>query len=194
MKKLATLAVILLTAFAQAQHQEPEHGSITFAVMQDLKFATIGDPDRGYDAFTKDLVFRMKWLGRKRQGKTARSVVMLEYENADLIYGFKKYSAGYGRSLDLGYTDFLNITLHYKLVPYLQVGWFDRGGKAPFTFVVGAENKVVLNKWLSVIGNHQFMPRTDNKEIYGGKAKFGYSFHLGLELNIPIYQPTKTAN
>lgn len=197
MKKLLSTLVLLIALQLSAQSpKEPEFGGVAISLSQDLKFMTIGDKERGYDAYTRDILVKVKLKGRKKRGQTGRSFALVEYENAALEFGYERISAGFGRSFGGYYTPkFLFIPeIDWSFAPSVSYGLVIRGGKNKGHFNVIFENTARISDTFNFVMTHQLTQRQDLAFVYGDRGKWKYSFLVGFEIKINVFQPTKTAN
>lgn len=150
---------------------------ISIAIYQDVKLATIGDKKHNYDAFTLDMIFRLKMQGN--QQKFGYLVVFPEFEIADLNETYYRYSANVGYTLNkLFIKNFeINGSLGYGIISRENVssGSFSLNGEIAY--------KITDNFKISVLG--QLAQRTDLKWLYDDNT-IKFSGFFGIEYNIPI--------
>ena len=162
MKTLIIALLISCSIYAQ--------DNISIEVYQDLKFATIGDKERGYKAGTLDLVLRLSLQGF--QDKHGYFVVSPEFEYAEIEGIYKRYSANVGYTLNKLFIPKSETSL------MLGWGWIDRYGKTSFSGSGSLSYKYLINDKLKVVAMSQFTQRTD----LNGLIRF--SGFVGLEFNL----------
>ena len=168
MKKLIIL-LLLITATTQAQRK------VSLSLHQDLKLATIGDKERGYDAFTTNILARFKMQGN--QQKHGYMIVFPEFELADIEGTYKRYSA------NVGYT-FNNLIVD-RVEATSAIGWgfIDRYDKAFFSFSAMGELAYGLNDKFKISLIAQFTERKDLKYMWNDNA-IRFSGFVGIEYNL----------
>jgi len=165
MKKLLFLINVYLLFFSGAYSQD----RVSISVFQDIKFAIQGDEARGYESRTLDLLFRFKMQGL--QDKYGYFVVVPEYEYADLIGTYKRYS------VNVGYTLNKLIVNRLEVTPMLNYGWIDRG-VSTWSYGGSLEIMYSITDNIKIGVLNQFTNRSDLPN-----QKLGYSFFGGLEYN-----------
>ena len=166
---LICIIIAIFTSNVKAQEQ------VSFSLMQDLKFATIGDTKRGYDAFTPNIVVRFKMQGI--QGKVGFLTIFPEFEYAAIEGNYYRYSANVGYSFNnLLFKD-------WTYTPAIGWGMIDRYGKSFFSFGGSLEISYRLSPKFNLVALNQLTERKDLKWLWGDN-KIGYSFFVGLEFNL----------
>jgi len=169
MKKLINLLVILFALTLSAQKK------VSLAIYQDVKLATIGDIERGYDAFTPNFIIRAKMQGH--QQKHGYMIVYPEFEYAQIKGDYYRYS------LNVGYT--FNELILDRLEASIQGGWgfIDRYDKNLFSGSVSGELAYKINDRLKVALLAQFTERKDLAYFWNDKT-IRFSGFIGIEYNI----------
>jgi hypothetical protein len=128
------LAVTINTCKSQSK--------VSFVIAQDLKLATLGDKERGYDAFTPNVLLRFKMQGK--QSKIGYLVIFPEFEYADIQGQYYRYSANVGYS-------FNKLFERWTYTPAIGCGFIDRYGKNVFSWSGSLEVAYSINDWLNII-------------------------------------------
>lgn len=162
------ITLLLFTTLIQAQRK------VSFVITQDLKFATIGDDKRGYEAFTPNVLARFKMQGK--QDKNGYLTIFPEYEFADIKGQYHRYSANVGYSFNQLYKNF-------TYTPAIGWGWIDRYGKSFFSFGASLEISYWLSPTINLIALNQLTERKDLKWLWNDN-KIGYSFFVGIEIKL----------
>lgn len=170
MKKIL-LAIVLFATSLNINAQE----GIEVGIYQDLKFATIGDKERGYDAFTTDVLFRFKMQGN--QQKLGYMIIYPEYEYAAIEGDYHRYSANVGYCLNK------LILNNFEVEGALSYGFIDRYGKSLSSFGANLGINYKMGDFkLSAIT--QFTERKDLTWLWGTKNNIKYSFFVGISYKI----------
>lgn len=166
------IIIILLAATVNSCNAQSR---VSFSIMQDLKFATIGDAKRGYDAFTPNIVARFKMQGN--QFKHGYLIVFPEFEYAAIEGNYYRYSANVGYS-------FNNLLFQYwTYTPAIGWGMIDRYGKSFFSFGASLEISYSISNTFNIVALNQLTERKDLLWLWGDN-KIGYSFFVGLEIKL----------
>jgi hypothetical protein len=196
MKRLIIIIIILLSINIYSQvSTPPEFGNLKLSVSQDLKFMTVGDKDKGYDAYTRDIIVRMKLEDANFLTLGIQGLGVFEYENADLLFvdsygnkrkGFERWTLGLGFAFDnrmsgrrLGAHD-----MWWRHTTTVQYGWINRSGFTTDTFVFDLEHSTRIVEGLCFVASHQLMKRSDLALLYKNYGVWKYSFFVGLEIDI----------
>lgn len=184
-KKLL-LSIILILSCLTLFSQRDEEGGITTSISQDLKFASIGDISRGYKAMTLDILVRVKLQGDLVERDKSRTVVLIEFEHANLSPGYTRYGVGYGRQFEVFNTPeiFFIPELRWQALPYVMYGMISRDAITGRHFTFGLEHSTKISKEFSFIASHQLTHRRDLEWMYGDKNKWKYSFFIGVEFKL----------
>lgn len=161
MKKTLLTLALLFTIVSYAQER------VSVSIHQDFKLAFIGD-NKSYEAGTIDVILRLKMQGN--QQKHGYMVVMPEFEYAELIGIYRRYSA------NIGYT-FNTIVKDFEASLGGGYGFIDRFDKSMSSFNGYAELSYKINDRFKVSLLSQF---TERKDI----ELWRYSGFIGLEINL----------
>ena len=169
MKSMIMIMLLVFGLNANAQD------GIELAVYQDLKFATIGDSERGYKAGTTDVVLRLRMMGfQDRYGYT---IVFPEYEYADIDGTYKRYGAGVGYVLNQLVIENLEVD---ATVSY---GFIDRYSKTFFSFGLTSSLNYDLGG-LKISAKGQLTQRNDLKAFYSESNIWKPSFFIGILIKL----------
>ena len=160
------IAIIFTIAICNAQ------SGVSFSLHQDVKFALIGDDARGYKAGTIDLLARFKMNGN--QMKYGYVVVFTEFEYAEILGTYKRYSVNVGYVLNKLIVD------DFEVNASLGWGWIDRYGKTMFSFGGSSEISYKLTDNLKVSLLGQLTERKDLMWLWG-KNEIKPSLFFGME-------------
>src|SRR5690606_2325888 len=166
MKTKIMIAIVLFTlntvlCFGQER--------VSLSILQDVKLATIGDKEHNYDAFTLDMLVRLKMQGN--QQKYGYLIVYPEFEYADLKQDYMRYSA------NVGYTFNKLIVKNFDASLVGGFGFINREGEGSSSFSLTGEIGYSLNDWLKLVIDAQLVQRSDIK-------KYVTSGFLGIEIKI----------
>lgn len=141
---------------------------VTISVLQDGKLAFIGD-ERGNEAFTPDLVFRLGLEGNDTDIGYAAAILEVEY--AQLKGGdYTRWSAGYQLN---GYVK------DFTLSVSAQFGVIARWNLLPFTTVLNGDVTWMVHQNIGIVLSNQWTYRTD-LEV----KQLRYSLMGGIKVNI----------
>jgi hypothetical protein len=168
LKLAVSFAILLIASQSLAQER------VSISIHQDFKLGVLGDDKHGYKAGTINILARLKLQGD--QQKHGYMIVFPEYEHADILGTYKRYSA------NVGYTFNKLVINSLEATATLGYGWIDRYGKSLFSFSGSGELAYKINDFkLSIIG--QLTERKDLAYLYG-KNEIRFSGFIGLEFNI----------
>ena len=170
MKKLKLLiAIVLFCTIAKAQER------VSISVYQDAKFLVAGDPERGYDPGTIDLVARFTMQGKQQD--FGYMIVFPEFEYAEIEGTYYKYS------LNTGYVLNELFIKRTEIGASIGYGFIDRWGKSFFSF--GASGFINYKITDRIKGSLmlQFTERKDLAWAFG-KNEIRTSGFVGLEINL----------
>lgn len=153
--KTTIIAMMLLMACNTTNAQS----GVSISLHQDLKFATIGDTDRGYKAGTIDIVARFKMAGN--QDKYGYVIVFPEFEYAEIEGIYKRYS------VNAGYTFNKLILDNFEVNAAIGYGWIDRYGKSMFSFSASSEVAYKITDHIKTSLMLQLTQRKDLLWLYG---------------------------
>ena len=168
MKKYIIIALLFIMAhLAKAQEQ------VSLAFLQDVKLATIGDKDHGYDAFTLNVIARVKMQGN--QQKHGFLIVYPEVEYADLKQSYLRYSA------NAGYTFNQLFINNFEASLFGGFGFINRDGEGSSSLSLTGELGYRLSNRFKIVMDGQMVQRSDiQKNIFSG--------FLGVEFKIFNYE------
>ena len=142
---------------------------LSLSILQDVKLATIGDKEHNYDAFTLDIIARVKMQGN--QQKYGYLIVYPEFEYADLKQSYLRYSANVGYTLNKLFLDDFDASLVGGF------GFINREGEGSSSFSLTGEIGYKLSNRFKIVMDGQMVQRSDIQ-----KNKF--SGFLGIEIKI----------
>jgi len=142
---------------------------VSLSILQDVKLATIGDKERNYDAFTLDMLVRLKMQGN--QQKYGYLTIYPEFEYADLKQSYIRYSA------NVGYTFNKLIVNNFDVALIGGIGMINREGESSSSLSLTGEIGYSLNDWLKLVIDAQLVQRSDIE-------KYVTSGFLGIEIKI----------
>lgn len=173
---IVTIAILLMIFVGSKMFaQSHDKGQLALSIQQDLRFATIGDKKRGYDAFTLDVLIRFKMKGNNYGNGYV--TVFPELEIANIEGKYYRYSA------NVGYT-FTDVYWHnLEISPYIGYGYIDRYKKNFSSFGGGVEVGFAFNDTFKFVNTLQATQRNDLKWLWGTN-KLGISYFIGIEINI----------
>lgn len=187
MRKCIWVLLILVASIGYGQvHKPPQFGNVKFSISQDFKFMTTGDTKRGYSPGTRDLIYRLKLEDENYLTLGIKGVLILEYEVADIQYGFERWSVGTGVAFDnvlsgkwLGVPD-----MWWRHTITGQYGWIVRGGNfTTGTGLITLEHSTRLTEGFALIASHQYMQRSDLGLFFEDYGVWRYSFFVGIEID-----------
>src|SRR5690554_1554863 len=162
MRKYTILALMYaMVMCTQAQEQ------VSFAVLQDVRLAVTGD-DKGNDAFTTNILARVKMQGK--QSEYGYLIIYPEFEYANLKQVYLRYSANVGYTLNQLFIKNLEASL------IGGIGFINKEGEGSSSFSATGELGYRISRHLKIITDLQLVQRSD---IGVGKV----SGFAGLELN-----------
>lgn len=164
MRKYIILALMFtMVLCAKAQEQ------VGIAILQDVRLATIGDQEHGYNAFTLDIIARVKMQGN--QQKYGYLIVYPEFEYADLKQSYLRYSANVGYTLNKLFLDDFEASLAGGF------GFINRDGEGSSSLSLTGEIAYKLSNRIKIVMDGQMVQRSDIQ-----KNKF--SGFLGVEIKV----------
>ena len=164
------LLIIALMLFGITQAQEV----LSIGVYQDLRLA-VSDDNHGNDAFTTDVLIRLKMQGN--QEKHGYMLIYPEFEYADLSGGdYKRYSANVGYVFNKWFRNF-------EYSGSFGFGMLQRWNTSYLTWGLSGDIAYMLNKnvKLAIVG--QGVKRRDLGHRYGGEH-LNWSGFVGVEVNL----------
>lgn len=138
---------------------------VRLAVLQDVKLATVGDKDHNYDAFTADVLIRLKMAGN--QQKYGYLTIFPQFEYAGLETPYTRYSA------NVGYT--LNQFRFVELMPYIGYGISNHDGSYKSISFCG-ELAIPIGRFNIVIDGEYLKRKELDKWLFSGYAGVEYKF------------------
>ena len=163
-KKTITLFIFCFI-FCKSLSQE----KISVMIAQDLKLAVIGDDKHNYDAFTTNLVMRLKMTGK--QQKWGYMTIFPELEYADLRPKYWRYSVNVGYTFNKMIVD---------IMPYVSYGKIVRSNTSATSIGGGLEIGYNINRTFKIVAQCQLNERSDLKVMYGDNSIMLSNF-VGIE-------------
>lgn len=189
--QIGLVGCILCIIFMIISNTCKAQGGLSLLAAQDIKLATIGDKERGYDPFTTNILLRFKMNGN--QNKHGFLVVFPEFEYADIDGDYYRYSANVGYTFNelevnwfkggMVYWLNRNIVNKMELTPTLGWGWIDRYGKSLFSFGASLEITYNLSDRINIGYIAQLTERKDLLWLWG-ENKIGYSGFVLIEIKL----------
>lgn len=148
-------------------HLATAQEQVSLAVLQDVKLATIGDKDHGYDAFTLNVIARVKMQGN--QQKYGYLIVYPEVEYAHLKQSYLRYSANFGYTLNQLFIKNLEASLAGGF------GFINREGEGSSSFSLTGELGYRLSNRFKIVVDGQLVQRSDiQKNRFSGFVGFEF--------------------
>jgi len=155
-KFLMVALMVLITYFAAAQQK------VDAQIGQDFRLAVRGADKQNPSAFVLNSLVRIK--AEAYQDKYGYAFVMPEFEYADLLDNYKRYSLNVGYSFNKLFLNNLEIT------SYVGYGIIGRFGKSFNSFNLGGEINYNITEDLKAGVNLQLTERKELKWRYGDKV------------------------
>ena len=166
MKTTRTIIIAILIIFgAMYLNHVTAQSRISLSVFQDAKLLTKGD-DKGNKAGTLNIISRLNLKGK--QTNTGYLFVYPEYEYADLIVNYQRFSLGVGYS-------FNTLLKNFDFPMSANYGFIDREGQSFSSFSFNGGINYKITKHLNLATNLQL---TDRREL----DKFVWSGGIGIEV------------
>src|SRR5690606_25995929 len=138
------------------------------AVLQDVRLAIVGD-DKGNDAFTTNILARVKMQGK--QSEFGYLIIYPEFEYANLKQVYLRYSANVGYTLNQLFIKNLEASL------IGGIGFINRGGEGSSSFGLTGELGYRISDHLKIVLDAQFVQRSDiGANKISGFAGFEFNF------------------
>ena len=146
----------------------------SLSIYQDGRLAFLGD-DKGNDSGTLNILARLKMQGN--QQKWGYLVIFPEFEYADIVGSYKRYSANIGYALNK------LIVNRTEATAALGYGWIDRYGYTTCSWSLSGTIAYKLKSHLKLNVLGQFTERTDLLLMYG-ENELRFSGFVGFEINL----------
>lgn len=166
---ILTALMFTMVLCAKAQEQ------VGIAILQDVRLATIGDQEHGYNAFTPDIIARVKMQGN--QQKYGYLIVYPEFEYAQIQGEYYRYSANVGYTLNKLFLDDFEASL------VGGYGFIDRYGISTSSFSLTGEIGYKVSRFFKIVVDGQLTQRSDLKWMYGDNA-IRFSGFVGVEIKV----------